>query len=285
MLSIMKKIFTIAIFVLSMNAAAQIPQDGLIGYWPFNGNANDESGYGHNGIINGPTLIEDRFGQSNRAYYFNGVSDFINLTDSFDTLPRTIVLWFNAEDAYYSGSHGCIYQSDNPNLIFGNAGVAIKDIDNNKKLLLTISGISDTADLVINSWNNMAIAVDLSHTISYYFNGVLLGEKTFAEYITSDYGIDSTIIGANRFTTDQYFKGKIDDIRIYNRVLNQAEITSLYNENLTGFHPVTQHKSINVYPNPTNDKIAIDCGNNFSTLNGYTIKITNSLSQPFTLHL
>jgi hypothetical protein len=95
---------------------------------------------------------------------------------------------------------------------------------------------------------------------------------------------------------NDFFIGELDELRLYNRELSDSEITSLYNEglckqsisvtdtlvinaNFTGFNPVTYANTIKVYPNPTHDKITIDCGNNFSTLNGYTIKITNSLSQ------
>ena len=51
-----------------------VPTDGLVGWWPFNGNANDESGNGHDGVVNGATLTEDRFGSANAAFDFNGIS-------------------------------------------------------------------------------------------------------------------------------------------------------------------------------------------------------------------
>jgi uncharacterized protein (TIGR02145 family) len=47
-------------------------RNGLVGYWPFNGNANDESGNGNNGIVNGATLTTDRFGNVGKAYAFDG---------------------------------------------------------------------------------------------------------------------------------------------------------------------------------------------------------------------
>ncbi|MEY4127623.1 MAG: hypothetical protein RL737_1812, partial [Bacteroidota bacterium] len=52
-------------------------QNGLVGYWPFCGNANDASGNGNNGTVNGATLTTDRFGAANNAYSFDGVDDFI----------------------------------------------------------------------------------------------------------------------------------------------------------------------------------------------------------------
>ena len=46
---------------------AYVPTDGLVGWWPFNGNANDECGHGNNGTVTGATLTEDRFGGCNEA--------------------------------------------------------------------------------------------------------------------------------------------------------------------------------------------------------------------------
>jgi len=56
-----------------------VPTDGLILYFPFNGNANDESGNGNNGTVYGATLTADRFGSASSAYDFNGVNAYINI--------------------------------------------------------------------------------------------------------------------------------------------------------------------------------------------------------------
>jgi hypothetical protein len=70
----MKSLFTSILLTLSVTTFAQIPSyvpsNGLVGWWPFNGNANDESGNGNNGTVNGATLTADRFGNSNASYYF-----------------------------------------------------------------------------------------------------------------------------------------------------------------------------------------------------------------------
>lgn len=53
---------------LTLLVKAQIPTNGLVAYYPFNGNANDESGNGHNGSVTGATLITDRLGQASSAF-------------------------------------------------------------------------------------------------------------------------------------------------------------------------------------------------------------------------
>ena len=84
----MKKIlFTLFVIGCIANTNAQVPSyvptDGLVGYWPFNGNANDETGNGNNGTVNGATLIKDRFGNDNSAYEFDGINNSITVTNEF----------------------------------------------------------------------------------------------------------------------------------------------------------------------------------------------------------
>ena len=62
---------------IAQTVPAYVPTDGLVGWWPFNGNANDESGNNNHGIVNGATLSTDRFGQTNKAYNFNGLTSYI----------------------------------------------------------------------------------------------------------------------------------------------------------------------------------------------------------------
>jgi hypothetical protein len=79
----MKKItilccLSILAFLPSM-LMAQIPTNGLVASFPFNCNANDESGNGFNGIVNGATLTTDRCNKDNSAYLFDGYSNYIKL--------------------------------------------------------------------------------------------------------------------------------------------------------------------------------------------------------------
>lgn len=88
--------------VLTSQAMAQaipsnVPKDGLVGWWPFNGNANDESGNGNHGTVNGATLTADRDGNSNCAYSFDGIDDYIqclNNTIPINNSSRSFSLWF-----------------------------------------------------------------------------------------------------------------------------------------------------------------------------------------------
>ena len=78
-----------------------VPKDGLVGWYPFNGNANDESGNGNHGTVNRATLTSDRFGNSNKAYNFSG-NQFIDLGafSQFNGANKfTLSLWFKTNSA------------------------------------------------------------------------------------------------------------------------------------------------------------------------------------------
>jgi len=64
----------------TLPSSGTIPTDGLVAYYPFNGNANDQSGNNNNGTVYGATLTADRHGISNRAYLFDGIDNYIEIT-------------------------------------------------------------------------------------------------------------------------------------------------------------------------------------------------------------
>jgi hypothetical protein len=94
-----KQLLILATALISISTFAQIPTyvpaNGLVGWWPFNGNANDESGNGNHGTVNGATLTQDRYGNTNMAYSFDGVSQNIEVSNSnsLNPLEISISVW------------------------------------------------------------------------------------------------------------------------------------------------------------------------------------------------
>jgi len=81
-ITIILSVFLTNYDILKAQIPSYIPTNSLVGYWPFNGNANDESGNGNHGSVNSANLTTDRFGNSNKAYYFNGNQSFIKVTNN-----------------------------------------------------------------------------------------------------------------------------------------------------------------------------------------------------------
>jgi len=69
-----------------------VSTNGLVGWWPFNGNANDESGTGNHGTVNGATLTADRFGNPNKAYSFDGLASYILISNPLFRQPKEEIL-------------------------------------------------------------------------------------------------------------------------------------------------------------------------------------------------
>lgn len=197
---------------------------GLEAYYPFNGNANDESWNGHNGVVNGATLVADRFGNSNKAYSFDGVNDFIDVgTSSSLGVSTSNVLTFsfwadgNGNNQYpviSKISSFCIYNDINELRVFGTGNdvmIIPTNIDNLQHYVVVLqSGTNNT---------------------KVYINGTLAGTGTIEYHSTiSTYPL---YFGKYNQEGNVWYKsGVIDDIRIYNRALNEAEIHELYTEGL-----------------------------------------------------
>lgn len=116
----MKKTFTLLAIALTVNAFAQVPSSGLVGYYPFTGNANDLSGNANNGTVNGATLTNDRFGNPNAAYSFNGTTNFITVPNaaSIASFPngQTISMWLKITAYPTNGKENVIIDKrDNTN--------------------------------------------------------------------------------------------------------------------------------------------------------------------------
>lgn len=289
----------LCLFFCCQNLSAQtpnyVPTNGLIGWWPFNGNANDESGNGNNGTINGATITTDRFGNTGKAYSFDGINNYFSAPNN--QTSYAISFWFNTLNL--SGVPNCNlynFQNTYAEISSSNGSVYSRAQYPSAPHAHMITNYIPT----INNWHHMVVNYDaVSKQIDMYIDNTNHFVSTLNASGGTYYPADNNntfYFGGSSLHNLSYFNGKMDDIGIWNRPLTQQEISNLYNANIcyqtvtvtdtliinaniTGFNPITYQNSIKIYPNPTNDHILINFGNNFSTLNGYTLKITNSLSQ------
>lgn len=301
----MKHIILLVSLAFSLNAFAQIPTDSLKAYYPFNGNAIDMSGNGNNGTINGATLTNDRFGNINSAFNFDGIDDFIQINTVNNSLFEndfSVSLWCSV-DSFINNYLHLICGENNFITLNGNGPSYLSEFSkvsayqgpilplNSRR----IQYFSTNTQLMEDNYYHI-VFLKLDTTAFLYLNGKLESSIYVDNSIPIPIGSYLQIGSGYNNSTDYCFDGKIDDIRIYNRGLDSIEIAALYieglcyqtitvtdtliiNATLTGFNPVTYQNSIKIYPNPTNDHITIDFGGNYSTMNGYSLNITNSLSQ------
>ena len=227
-------IFNVTLTVVNSNNTSSIsrevismPTEGMAAFYPFNGSANDESGNGHHGVTGGNiVLTTDRFDQTNAAYEFDGVNDFINTSSTFDFPNRTLSLWINAYDISGTGATAKVAITQDDNAL--NNGILRVDFQNNQMTLWAggVSGKYVTSTVTANSWMHLVLIRE-GATTRYYVDNVLAHSSTADASGSTINPVPEFIIGSGRLTTDQFFKGKIDDIRVYNRALNEQEINAL----------------------------------------------------------
>ncbi len=270
--------------------------DSLIAYYPFNGNAGDSSGNGLHGIITSNVVpAPDRFNNASSSLKFNGGGSYVEFPSNFDFVPRTVNLWFKAEQDNYS-DWKCIYESDNPALKNGLLELVLREEMGQLLLYINAGNCRDTVDVLINTWYNANLFVDSNKVMKFYLNGVLLSNKTFTSNLTSMNGINKVILGTDRNKISRFFKGQIDEVKFFSYGLSQNEISNIYNQgvnvchvtvtdtliinvNLFNSSPVTFNNTLKIYPNPTKDKINIDCGSNFRSMQNASVRIINALGQ------
>ncbi len=271
-----------------------VPSNGLVGYWPFNGNATDESGSGNNGNVNGATLTGDRFGNSNSAYVFDGISNFISVSNIAiqGNVSRSTSFWFKTNSAsggmVIATGSGTNQNGATYNLRILNEGFLSFMGGNFTSCCYDINPTSGN-NLKDNNWHNCVVTYD-SNTFRFYIDGILIRTTNLVVSTNGQFNYFGKSNDANTINS-AFFNGIIDDIGIWNRVLTQQEITNLSNsvssnECLTmvintgvlSTTPVTYTSSVSIYPNPANDHITIDCGN-LANVTGWKIKVTNALGQ------
>ncbi len=288
----------VLMIVSGLNTYAQIPTDGLIGYWPFNGNATDESGNGHDCINYGAQLTKDRFGNTNQAYYFDSTymvpKNLTNITFQNEFTINFWVLNKKREGGNFVSKHQ--YGSYNSSFAIYNEGITgcgpVFYTTSPSNTVKTVWGknMCDTT-----TWH-MITASYKTPTMKLYIDGALYDTINNTSIKNTTLPI---VFGGGNSSPSQIGSGTIafmDDIRIYSRILTSKELSSLFNEGIciqnitvtdtlvinsiiTSYNPLSYQNTIKIYPNPSNDYINIDFGNNYAAMNGYLLKINNSLSQ------
>ena len=244
--------------VIAQNVPSYVPKDGLVGWWPFNENANDESGNGNHGTVYGATLTADRNGNPNSAYSFDGNKNYIKTNlKSLNSTSISISVWFLVDDkGFLGGNHRTLVSSRTSNSNFVGIGFY-------KQPYLYFDIPTQRCSTNYNlptdyKWHNIIVTFDGNKQII-YIDGINSANKTFLNTFNSLlsnnvlFGLDEILVGDNR-----YWRGQLDDIAIYNRALSDQEVKQLYEgctketatSNSFNSYAFTNNSSINLSANP-----------------------------------
>ena len=231
----MRYLFLSSLLALGLTVSAQIPDyvpaDGLVAWYPFNGNASDESGNGNDGEVAGATIAADHLGGQS-AFHFNGNGDQINIPHSPELTPAeqvTVSVWCNAEtlegkNLVSSGTHVNITQRSF--YVWG------PDEMGQCRFRINAGGVEEdvfsSASFGTSEWIHVIGTYDGAH-MKLYVNGQLEGELDKSG-LMNQHGYGTTI-GGNIFYawSDYWFQGRIDDVGIWSRALSEEEVFTLHN--------------------------------------------------------
>ena len=202
--------------------------NGLIGWWKFNGNANDSSTSGINGTVNGATLITGQNGAANGAYQLGETAKYITMGNpsayaNLGSNGFTYSAW-----AMRTGTSvnqwPMIMGAGNTHIYFGIRTFNFSDTIGFEYGLPPYAGASWAApgysSLPLNTWHLYTVAYDGSRLNAYY-DGVLAATALNAK-LYSVYG------GMTFSEASNGWAGAVDDARVYNRYLSASEIASIF---------------------------------------------------------
>ena len=232
-------LFILVFLAFGLKFTAQVPnyvpQNNLISWFPFNGNANDESGNGNHGTVNGASLGQDRFLLPNACFSFSGNSNNITINNMFfdnGWLSYSIAFWVNPSSNQYNG---CIVNT----IPHDGIGISYSNYGTNKKIYH-----SKNSNTSVHAWDILnqdplnhfsfdfgywyhVVVIKSNNTYNYYVNGFL--DKTTNSQISPLSSMCKLVIGnMDPAIGLQPFNGSLDDIGIWNRALTQCEILDLY---------------------------------------------------------
>jgi hypothetical protein len=204
--------------------------DGLVAYYPFNGNANDQFGSGNAGILeNGAFYTNGIGGEPNSAIYCNGANAYVLFGKNDVVYPNQVLtwsIWFKAE-----ASQGILFWDDD-DTPGGDRNISIgsnAELYGGSQEHYIPSGNSV---VTLNQWQQ-AVFTSGTNGQYLYLDGILINSTNVV--IENHAGRSSVSVGAGNYTYaspnfvyGSRFKGAISKVRIYNRALSASEVRQLF---------------------------------------------------------
>jgi len=235
-----KAVSLLALTVAWSSAANALPANnpiltGLVAAYEFSGNADDVSGNGNDGVVNGATLAADRFGTPGSAYRFDGGSSVITAGSviSPNQSAISVAAWFYRTTPLPNSYTSNIVNQADINGDGAGFSLMLKETTggNSRVRFLwndQIGGRNDvsTGEIQYLQWNHVVGVYD-GTTQEIYLNGSLVGSVANQGAIT--FPSNPFRIGHEDRPEVAGFAGRIDDVYIYDRALAPFEVNTLYN--------------------------------------------------------
>jgi pimeloyl-ACP methyl ester carboxylesterase len=253
----------------SLSARADL-NNGLVAYYPFNGNADDVSGNGNGATVYGATLTTNRFGTANAAYDFNGSSSYIDIPQNSGlnnlTTNFTLSAWIWQRSTNQNYGYRIIDKCPAGTPYGWTFDTLGNSSDRSLRLQAAAASNPNVAGATAYSlmqWHHVVATV--SGTIGkVYLDGNLDGAGDVGN-IPQNF-LDIFIGRSHPYGSDpgnrEYFNGMIDDVRIYNRALSGSEIQQLYSLSDIGPAP-TPPTVVQTNRTPSSTELGVQTGGGF----------------------
>lgn len=245
---------------------AQISKANLLVHYKLDANGVDSSGNDQNATNYNTTGATDRFGKIGGATYFNGVDGYMLVPASSTVQPSdsiSISVWVNQDQKPNTGWSPIIdkryeYLTDP----WSSYGIATHPDYGNKWMFSVSSGTTGSGKTAVakqsnpfNTWTHIVATYNRSQ-VKLYINGVL--DSAISKTGPLGYSSLGLYIGYSGTGPNEYYKGRMDDLRVYGRVLSQGEILALYSAPNAISEQEAKANVFAIYPNPVKSSLRID---------------------------
>jgi len=261
----------VPMFYRVVGIPAPLVSEGLIAYYPFTGNSDDQSGNAHHGTTHGTALATDRLGNTNAAYLFDGTAAYVEVPDDtqFHLQQLSLCVWLRPNTGLITDREYVIVSKDDwmkgfqlvllgPDSIYFGVGNGSGWVDLYARHILQLG-----------SWQHLAATYDGSN-LSLFVNGALAVATPCAGTIV--YGSNPLAIGKNGWNATDYFDGVLDEIRVYSRALSSNEVPQI---------SVAKWSNALPLPAPKADLTVATCNGMIYAFGGYDQTATDSRGETY----
>lgn len=210
-------------------------ENGLIGWWKLNGNANDSSGKGNNGTASATTSTTGQNAQANQAFAFSSGSTSnisVPTNTTLSTEPQSFSLWVRPTNWSSSSGSAMIAKRSNSTT----NGYLITYATGSGTLLFDCGAAASPNRWVtsftpsLNTWTHLVLTCSTDAGVALYVNGVFHSNRSTVNR-SAMASTNPLKFGQDPYSSGLLYNGSLDDIRIYNRVINADEALALYSAN------------------------------------------------------
>lgn len=279
----LQRLLLLCLIFIPAFGICQIPTNGLVAWYPFDGNPDDQSGSGYTGTPSGAVPSTDRFGAVNNAYYFDGQDDVLGFGDILDSVmigagaQFSMSFWLNQDFGTNQPgasrvllskyAHSSCGQSEKQfRISLDGPDVGVYYGDDGTSWDFRIVATADGGLAIPATWHHVVLNYDGTQSgnngadrIEFYVDSIVRAVSVVNQsgVVPPQLNDAATSLGLGGYLTPSNtncglgnFSGSIDDVRVYDRLLTANEVVELFNESPMMSRETSLEQQIEIFPQP-----------------------------------